>query len=108
MYIYLFVTFAISSHIFLATKAHEILRLRVKPTSPTSFGHVLAPEATCCHRNFKIDPDPIFRDLVIVRRLTTDVPPVHASVAGTVPKHQPQGLGGFGVVRTARSSAAQS
>ncbi|PON91268.1 hypothetical protein TorRG33x02_128310, partial [Trema orientale] len=94
---------AISCHVCFPTKAQEILRMNIKPTSPASLTHILAPKTTRSHRNLKVNSDPIFRDLII-RLSCASVPPIHAGVTRTILQHQPQRLGRFRVIRTARSS----
>lgn len=53
------------------------------------------------NRNIEINPNPIFRHLIVRLIRRPDAPPVHAGVAGAVPKHQPQRLGRLGVVGAA-------
>lgn len=75
----------------------------IKPTSPTSFVHVLALKATRSHRNVKVNPNPILRHLII-RLSFPSVSPVHTSITRTMTQQEPQRLGRFGVIGTARTA----
>jgi len=88
-----------SCGVSILTKTHEALVERVKSTSPTSFQRVLALKAARGNRDIKINSDPIFRNLII-RHRSTNVLPINTCITGAILKHQPKGLGGFGIVRT--------
>lgn len=88
-----------SCGVSILTKTQEALVLRVKSTNPTSFQRILALKAARGNRDIKINSDPIFRNLII-RHGSTNVLPINASITGAILKHQPERLGGFGIVRT--------
>lgn len=54
------------------------------------------------HRNIKINPYPIFRNLIVRLIRRPDALPIHTCIARTILKHQPQRFCSLRIIRAAR------